>query len=184
MNTAFRPIMTKSVIKGHDIGNYTFGEPSIVGQGNLFVGNFTIFSENVCLAFLDHSRNELATAYPFRDLFPDIKMQQALPTKPAEIHIGHDVLIGSNVTVLAGANIGNGAIVSDGSVISGEIAPYSIVAGNPATLVAMRFAEEWIDALQRRVQWWDWPIDLILERAEGLLQPPGKHLFAYFKPKK
>lgn len=50
--------------------------------------------------------------------------------KPIVVH--DDVWIGSGALVMPGTEIGEGSIVSAHSVVSGTIAPYTIVAGNPA----------------------------------------------------
>lgn len=50
--------------------------------------------------------------------------------KPVAIH--DNVWIGANVLVMPGAEIGEGSIVSAHSVVSGTVAPYTVVAGNPA----------------------------------------------------
>ena len=43
--------------------------------------------------------------------------------------------IGSGATLLCGITIGEGAIVGAGSVVTKDVAPHSIVAGNPAKLL-------------------------------------------------
>ena len=43
--------------------------------------------------------------------------------------------IGSNATILCGITIGQGAIVGAGSVVTKDVAPNTIVAGNPAHVV-------------------------------------------------
>ena len=50
--------------------------------------------------------------------------------KPIIVH--DNVWIGSHVLVLPGSEIGEGSIVSAYSVVSGAVAPYTVVAGNPA----------------------------------------------------
>ena len=50
--------------------------------------------------------------------------------KPVAIH--DNVWIGSHVLVMPGSVIGEGSIVSAHSVVAGTVAPYTIVAGNPA----------------------------------------------------
>lgn len=48
------------------------------------------------------------------------------------IHIGNNVWIGCNVTILKGISIGDGAVIGANAIVSGDVPPYSIVAGNPA----------------------------------------------------
>ena len=50
--------------------------------------------------------------------------------KPVVVH--DNAWIGSGVLVMPGTEIGEGAIVSAHAVVSGAVAPYTIVAGNPA----------------------------------------------------
>jgi len=56
----------------------------------------------------------------------------------APVSIGRDVWIGAAVIVLAGLTIGDGAIVGAGAVVTSDVAPLSVVAGNPARLIRMR----------------------------------------------
>ena len=51
------------------------------------------------------------------------------------MRIEDDVLIGCMSIVLRGVTIGQGAVIGAGSVVTGDVAPYSIVAGNPARLI-------------------------------------------------
>lgn len=56
--------------------------------------------------------------------------------------------------------IGYGAIIAARAVVVKDVPTYSIVAGNPAKVVKMRFEDKTIDRLQR-IAWWDWPIEKI-----------------------
>lgn len=76
--------------------------------------------------------------------------------------IGNDVWIGQNAVILPGVNIGDGAIIGANSVVGSNIAPYTIVAGNPAKVIRKRFDEELID-LMLRFKWWDKSITEINE---------------------
>ncbi|MGI8510772.1 MAG: acyltransferase [Gemmatimonadaceae bacterium] len=49
-----------------------------------------------------------------------------------ETHVGRRASIGSGATLLCGITVGEGAIVGAGSVVTKDVAPYMIVAGNPA----------------------------------------------------
>lgn len=50
----------------------------------------------------------------------------------AEVVIGDDVWIGFNSVVLKGVTIGEGAVLGAASVVTRDVAPFTIVAGNPA----------------------------------------------------
>lgn len=91
-----------------------------------------------------------ATIGGFRDAFHDLP----------DTVVGHDVWIGHGALVLPGARIGHGAIIGAGAVVGGDIAPYSVVAGNPARLLRHRFAPEDVTLLLG-LCWWDWPLDRI-----------------------
>lgn len=55
--------------------------------------------------------------------------------EPREIVIEDDVWIGCNVIVLPGVRVGKGAIISANSVVKNDVAPFSIVCGNPAVQI-------------------------------------------------
>lgn len=66
--------------------------------------------------------------------------------------IGNDVWIGNNCLIKQGVTVGDGAIIGMGSVVTKDILPYSIVAGNPARVIRMRFNDEIIDKL-KEINW-------------------------------
>ena len=82
--------------------------------------------------------------------------------------IGHDVWLGYGAIVCPGARIGNGVIVGAGSVVRGNVPDCSIVVGNPAQVVRMRFSEADIVRLTR-LAWWYWPAEHIQRAMPALL---------------
>lgn len=58
-----------------------------------------------------------------------------------EVIIEDDVWIGANSLILKGVKIGHGSIVGASSVVTQDVAPYSIVAGNPARVVKKIFGD-------------------------------------------
>ncbi len=56
----------------------------------------------------------------------------------ADVRIGDDCWIGYGAIVLGGATVGDGAVVAAGSVVTGNVAPYTVVAGAPAKQIGER----------------------------------------------
>lgn len=74
--------------------------------------------------------------------------------------VGNDVWMGMEALVMPGVTIGDGAIVAARSVVTRDVPAYSIVGGNPARVVRLRFDERVIAELLR-IAWWDWPVERI-----------------------
>lgn len=74
------------------------------------------------------------------------------------VDIGQDVWIGHGAVVLPGRRIGTGAVVAAGAIVTKDVAPYAIVAGNPARTVRPRFPDSIAERLQS-LAWWDWSHD-------------------------
>lgn len=91
-----------------------------------------------------------------------------LPSK-GDTLIGNDVWIGKNVTILPGVMIGDGAIIGANSVVSGSVPDYSIVVGNPAKIVKMRFPKEIIEKF-KELEWWHWPDEVVSKYAREIMK--------------
>jgi len=76
--------------------------------------------------------------------------------RAARVTIGHDAWVGRAAIVLPGRTIGTGAVVGAGAVVTKDVAPYTIVAGNPARVIRPRFEAE-IAARLLALAWWEWP---------------------------
>lgn len=63
----------------------------------------------------------------------DLYERQIITCRP--IHIGRNVWIGAGATILPGVTIGDNAVVGAASVVTKDVAPDTIVAGNPARLI-------------------------------------------------
>lgn len=59
------------------------------------------------------------------------------------IEIQDDVWVGFGSTILKGVTIGKGAVVAANSVVTSDVAPYTVVAGNPAKFVKLVPKDSW-----------------------------------------
>lgn len=118
-----------------------------IGQ-NVFIGNATLFAvcqivveddvliSSGCL-IQDTDNHSQSRAIRKKDC-ADWKNHQTqdwslVESKP--IKIGAGAWIGSRAIILKGVTIGEGAIVGAGSVVTKDVAPYTVVAGNPAKFI-------------------------------------------------
>jgi len=81
--------------------------------------------------------------------------------------VGNDVWIGYQATIMPWVHIGNGAIIATHSMVTRDVPAYSIVGGNPAKVIRMRFDDEPIVKLET-LAWWDWEKERITEHLGDL----------------
>lgn len=91
----------------------------------------------------------------------------AMPSRGDTV-VGNDVWFGYQATVMPGVRIGDGAIIAAGAVVTSDVAPYTIVGGNPAKPIRRRFDDADVERLQRAA-WWDWPAELVTEHARVIM---------------
>jgi maltose O-acetyltransferase len=58
-----------------------------------------------------------------------------------DVRVGSRVWIGYGALVLPGVKVGEGAVVGAAAVVTEDVAPYTIVAGNPARIIGERNRE-------------------------------------------
>ena len=63
----------------------------------------------------------------------DLHDRELLICKP--VHIGKNVWVGAGATILPGVTVGDNAVVAAGAVVTKDVAPNTIVGGNPAKLI-------------------------------------------------
>jgi virginiamycin A acetyltransferase len=82
--------------------------------------------------------------------------------------VGNDVWLGYRALVLPGVTIGDGAVIAAAAVVASDVAPYSVVAGNPARVVRRRYDDEDVTRLLRAA-WWHWPAELVTEHSRTIM---------------
>ncbi|WP_434614903.1 CatB-related O-acetyltransferase [Tabrizicola sp. M-4] len=123
----------------------------------LVIGRFCQIAHGVrfITASANHAMGGIST-YPFGVFDPGTlaAFRDGFSALPDTV-VGHDVWIGHGAMILPGARIGSGAIIGAGAVVAGEVAPYAIVAGNPARVIRARFDAGEVERLLH-IRWWDW----------------------------
>ena len=88
----------------------------------------------------------------------------------AQTIIGHDVWIGVGAYIGAGVSVGHGCVVGAKAVVTKNTPPYSVVVGNPARIVKLRFSPSEIERLLR-LEWWNWPDEKVRSSIEWFYRP-------------
>mgnify|MGYP000465056815 CR=1 FL=1 len=138
-----------------------------VSPERLVIGKFCQIAHGVQIvtSSANHRQDGLST-FPFA-IFDAVERRAERPSLPdpertaRDTVIGNDVWLGAGALVLPGAEIGDGVIVGAGAVVGGRVAPYSVVAGNPARVVRARLSPDSAARMQA-LAWWDWPIEAVL----------------------
>lgn len=136
----------------------------------LIIGKFCMIASDV--KFIMNGANHLTdslSTYPF-SIFGngwEKAMEGKIYPQKGNINIGNDVWIGYNATIMAGVTIGDGAIIATNSTVIKDVAPYSIVGGNPAREIKKRFSDKTIAKLLK-IQWWNWDIEKITANLQHL----------------
>ena len=131
------------------------------------IGRFCSIAANTRINALEHPIERLTShkvSYRPNEYFRFLGVDQGFRERrqARQVTIGHDVWIGHGAVVMPGVTIGNGAVVGANAVVTGDVAPYSIVAGAPARVRRPRF-EAGMAARIEALAWWDWPLERLYE---------------------
>ena len=132
-------------------------------RDNLIIGKFCQIAAGVEFVMNDanHKMNAVTTFpfYTFEGWEMNIPDPSEMTFKGNTV-IGNDVWIGQNAVILPGVHVCDGAIIGANSVVGSDVAPYTIVIGNPAKVLRKRFDDELVDLLLQ-LKWWDRSIEEI-----------------------
>jgi maltose O-acetyltransferase len=111
------------------------GNDSSIGQNCQIANDVTIgcdvmMAPEVVIFSVGHQTSD--TRIPMR-------LQGNTPARPVVIE--DDVWIGQRAIILPGVTIGSGSIIGSGAVVTKDIAPFSVVGGNPARVIKSRRPE-------------------------------------------
>lgn len=109
----------------------------------LFIGDCVcIGAEAMILLGGNHThRTDWFSLYPFAEVILDAYQGKG------DTVIKDGAWIGMRAMIMPGVTIGEGAVVASGAIVTKDVAPYAIVAGNPAVPIRNRFPDAVIEAL-------------------------------------
>lgn len=101
----------------------------------LYIGDYVcIGAEAILLLGGNHThRTDWFSLYPFMEVITDAYLGKG------DTRIEDGAWIGMRAMIMPGVTIGEGAVIASGAIVTKDVAPYTIVAGNPAAKVRDRF---------------------------------------------
>ena len=130
-------------------GNVYLGSVMLISRSSIEIGNdvtmawgITIYDHDSHSVYWEYRKNDNIATY--NDMisggFSQNKDWSHVETAP--IVIGDKVWIGFDSVILKGVHIGEGAVVAAKSVVTKDVPPFTVVAGNPASVVKNLLKEE------------------------------------------
>jgi len=109
----------------------------------LYIGDYVcIGAEAVILMGGNHThRTDWFSLYPFPEVILDAYIGKG------DTILGDGAWIGMRAMIMPGVTIGEGAVVASGAIVTRDVAPYVIVAGNPAVPIRQRFPADVVKRL-------------------------------------
>lgn len=109
----------------------------------LYIGDYVCIGAETIILMGGNNTHRLDwfSCYPFLDRVSELYKSKG------DTVIEDGVWIGMRSLLLPGIRIGEGAIIGTGSIVTKDVAPYTIVGGNPAKEIKKRFPEETIRRL-------------------------------------
>lgn len=146
LRTGRNCILSGKYIFETNTGTITIGDRVHIGVSTLISRNSITIDDDVIIAWdcLIYDHNSHSTDWNERkddvsQEYEDIKNGRSVianknwdVVRAAPIHICRKAWVGARTTILKGVTIGEGAVVAAGSVVTKDVAPWTVVGGNPA----------------------------------------------------
>lgn len=131
---AFVNLYGCSIGDNSKIGTFVEIQKNATIGKNVKVSSHTFICEGVAIeddVFIGHNVSFINDKYP-RAISDAGQLQTEADWTVVSTIVKRGASIGTSCTVLCGVTIGEGAIVGAGSVVTHNVAPHTVVAGNPA----------------------------------------------------
>jgi phosphonate metabolism protein (transferase hexapeptide repeat family) len=156
---AYVQIGAGSRIAHSTLGDYSYCD-RMCDIANASVGKFANIAAFVRIGPTDHPMDRASlhhflyrSSYYWEDAADDPAFFARRRSRRCEI--GHDTWIGHGAVIRPEVTVGHGAVVGAGAIVTRDVAPYTIVAGNPARPIRPRFGPGVAERMLA-LAWWDW----------------------------
>lgn len=102
-------------------GVYANFNLTMVDDTHIYVGDYTLFGPNVCVATAGHPIN------------PELRQKAYQYNIP--VHIGKNCWIGAGAVIVPGITIGDNVVIGAGSVVTKDIPSNVVAVGNPCRVL-------------------------------------------------
>lgn len=113
------------IIIGNNVSLGAYNHISAINS--IKIGNGVLTGKWVTIVDNSHGDTNLKSLYKSPSKRPMVSKGKVL--------IGDDVWIGDKVTILPNVEIGKGAVIAANSVVTKNVKSYTVVGGNPATII-------------------------------------------------
>ncbi|MBB3360523.1 acetyltransferase-like isoleucine patch superfamily enzyme [Novosphingobium sp. BK486] len=120
-----------SVPEASRLGRFGYIGAGFHAESPVVLGDLVMLSTGITIVGNDHGLDDVATCMRLA-----FRWEHKITVFEADSWIGHGVIL------RAGVRIGRGAVVAAGSVVTKDVAPFTIVGGNPARLIRKRFTTD------------------------------------------
>ena len=131
-------LLVLSYSKGLNIGNNSYiGEGSIIrSYDKINIGNDVLIAHNVTIIDSDsHEIDYIDRAASFEKMIKSGHPLAPGNVKTKPIYIDDYAWVSNSVCILKGVTVGKGAIIAAGAIVTKDVAPFTMVAGNPAKFI-------------------------------------------------
>lgn len=165
-----------------DCARYLFPDRDDVDK--LIIGSYCSIGSGASFIMAGNQghRYDWISSFPFYYM-PEIEVFRNSENgfqKAGDTVVGNDVWIGSEAMIMPGVQIGDGAVIGSRALVTKDVAPYSIVGGNPAQLIKKRFDEYEIEKLLE-MKWWEWEENILAQAIHILCSGDIHSLFDFYK---
>lgn len=108
--------------------NVEIGNGTIINQG-VIIDNFVVLNKGCFI--------NIGTTISHHSIVGECVFIGPSATIAGNVKIEKNVFIGANATIINDITIGEGSVVAAGAVVTTDVAPYTLVAGVPATVKKM-----------------------------------------------